>query len=67
MLVLSIFDIMALQELRPCGSEHTNLGADSTDAGPMARARHRAAERVKDLGDIFADVEYKARRNECWG
>lgn len=30
----------------------------------MARARHRAAEKVKDLGDIFDNMEYKARRNK---
>lgn len=58
---------MVLHRRCPSGLEHTSWGADSADAGPMARARHRAAERVKDLGDIFADVEYQARRNECWG
>lgn len=45
-------------------SELTSWGTDSTEAGPMARARHKAAEKVKGLGDIFDIVEYKARRKE---
>lgn len=36
------------------------LGAASTEAGPMARAKHRAAEKVKDLGDIFDIFKYEA-------
>jgi hypothetical protein len=49
-----------LQERYPCGSELTSWGAASTEAGPMARAKHRAAEKVKDLGDIFDIFKYEA-------
>lgn len=60
--MLSIFDMIfvMLQERYPCGSELTSWGAASTEAGPMARAKHRAAEKVKDLGDIFDIFKYEA-------
>jgi hypothetical protein len=45
-----------LQERYPCGSELTSWGAASTEAGP----KHRAAEKVKDLGDIFDIFKYEA-------
>lgn len=34
----------------------TSWGADSTEAGPMARARHKAAEREKVLEGIVLDI-----------
>jgi hypothetical protein len=64
---VNVLDLLILTMIYgqcPCGSGLTSWGADSTVAGPMARARHRAAEKVKDLGDIFDEVEYTARRSK---